>query len=262
LPKFILDLYYKNVDAVRKWFVSNGMLADHTGTPKESKALTSARDALKAAESDLKSRSKALTAQEEDLGKDYGVDDIFRALKDQCTTIDSGEYTYELCWFGKTSQKSKKGHGNTNMGDFASIDHEMADEEERHDGKGLGVVERGPLVDLALLDGGEQQADRRQARGIAAAHRRLHVLGDPCLQVHVRLLGCPAPPRGEHGAAPSPLIAGADAKSPLRAGLSVAAILSRLSRRGQALAAFRGRGPPRRWQACRHPGGPGDQQAQ
>lgn len=139
MPKFILDLYYKNFDAVRKWFVSNGMLADHTGTPKESKALTSARDALKAAESDLKSKSKALTAEEEDLGKDYGVDDIFRALKGQCTTIDSGEYTYELCWFGKTSQKSKKGHGNTNMGDFASIDHEMADEEERHDGKGLGA---------------------------------------------------------------------------------------------------------------------------
>src|SRR5690606_33313201 len=116
------------------------------------------------------------------------------------------------------------------------------------DGKGLGVVERGPLVDLALLDGGEQQADRRQARGIAAAHRRLHVLGDPCLQVHVRLLGCPAPPRGEHGAAPSPLIAGADAKSPLRAGLDVSG--SRWSRPW-----YRERS---RRAACRRRGGPED----
>lgn len=142
LPKFILDLYYKQAAALRKWLVSNGILADNKGTQPESKELTSARDARNAAERELTKQSKALESEEEDLKKDYGPDDVFRALKDKCTTVEAGEYTYELCWFRKTMQKSKKGHGNTGMGDFARIDREVADEEERHDGKGLGSGER------------------------------------------------------------------------------------------------------------------------
>ena len=73
-----------------------------------------------------------------DLEKDYGLDDIFRAFKGKCVSADVGEYEYEHCWIDKTTQKSKKGHGNTNMGNFVRIDRELADEEERADGKGLG----------------------------------------------------------------------------------------------------------------------------
>ncbi|SPO07475.1 related to alpha glucosidase II beta subunit [Cephalotrichum gorgonifer] len=142
LPKFVIDLYYKQLTLLRKWLVDNGMLADTKDGAKESKALASARDALQAAEREISSKKGTLKSEEEDLDKDYGPDDIFRALKGQCIAKDSGEYTYELCWFQKTSQKSKKGHGNTNMGDFARIDREMSDEEERHDGKGLGSGER------------------------------------------------------------------------------------------------------------------------
>lgn len=142
VPKFLLDLYYKQSSALRNWLVSNGMLAASKPSDKESKAVVTARDALKAAERDLAKQAKALTSEEEDLARDYGPDEIFRALKDKCTAVEAGEYTYELCWFQKTMQKSKKGHGNTNMGDFARIDREMADDEERHDGKGLGSGER------------------------------------------------------------------------------------------------------------------------
>lgn len=142
LPKSLLDFYYKQASAIRNWLVSNGMLAASKTGDKESKAVTTARDALKAAERDLAKQSKALTSEEEDLTKDYGPDEIFRALKGKCTAVEAGEYTYELCWFQKTMQKSKKGHGNTSMGDFARIDREMADDEERHDGKGLGSGER------------------------------------------------------------------------------------------------------------------------
>ncbi|KAG8426583.1 hypothetical protein J3459_007970 [Metarhizium acridum] len=39
-------------------------------------------------------------------------------------------------------QKSKKGHGHTNMGNFARIDRQLADDEERLDGKSLGKGER------------------------------------------------------------------------------------------------------------------------
>lgn len=74
--------------------------------------------------------------------KDYGPDDVFRALKGKCISSDVGEYVYELCWIDRAMQKSKKGHGNTNMGNFVRIDRELADEEDRADGKSLGKGER------------------------------------------------------------------------------------------------------------------------
>ena len=42
----------------------------------------------------------------------------------------------------------------------------------------IGVGHFLPLVNLALLDRGQQQPDRRQARGIFRAERRFHVVGD------------------------------------------------------------------------------------
>lgn len=87
---------------------------------------------------EVNSKQSQLGEQEKDLEKDYGADDIFRALQGKCVSTDSGEYTYEFCWLGKTTQKSKKGHANTIMGNFVRIDAEMADEEDRPDGKSLG----------------------------------------------------------------------------------------------------------------------------
>ena len=104
--------------------------------------MTEARNKFQQAERDLGTKQSQLKTEEDDLAKDYGRDEIFRALKDKCVNKDAGEYTYELCWIGKTTQKSKKGHGNVGMGNFVRIDREMSDEEERHDGKGLGTGER------------------------------------------------------------------------------------------------------------------------
>jgi protein kinase C substrate 80K-H len=101
-----------------------------------------AREALDAAKNDISSKTATLEEQQRDLEKDYGPDDIFRALKGKCISSDVGEYEYELCWMDRTTQKSKKGHGNTNMGNFAHIDRDMADEDERADGKGLGRGQR------------------------------------------------------------------------------------------------------------------------
>lgn len=55
---------------------------------------------------------------------------------------DSGEYTYEFCFLGKTNQKPKKGGGHTNMGSFVRIEKMMVDEELPSNGKGLGTGER------------------------------------------------------------------------------------------------------------------------
>lgn len=130
------------MNALRVWLITNGVLADNNKPGSESALVKAARQAVEAAEKDLKSKNKELSKEENDLGKDYGPGDIFRSLKDQCVSVDSGEYTYELCWLGKTSQKSKKGHGNTGMGNFERIEWEDADDEDRLDGKSLGQGKR------------------------------------------------------------------------------------------------------------------------
>lgn len=117
-------------------------MADNPSSKSESLLVTAAREAFQAVADDLGSKESTLGEQKQDLFKDYGTDGIFRVLQDKCVSTDSGEYEYEVCWMGKTSQKSKKGHGNTNMGKFLRIDTEMADDEERLDGKSLGKGRR------------------------------------------------------------------------------------------------------------------------
>lgn len=142
LPPSLRNMIRDKMGQVRLWLIQNGVLADTSKPGSESKIVKAAREAVDAAEKELKQKTKDLTKQEEDLVKDYGPGDILRSVKDKCVSIDSGEYTYELCWLGKTSQKSKKGHGNTNMGTFERIDWETADDEDRLDGRSLGSGER------------------------------------------------------------------------------------------------------------------------
>lgn len=118
------------------------MLADNANSGSESPAVTSARSLHQSLETLLQNRRGDLKDAEEDLAQDYSTSDIFRALKDKCITKDSGEYTYELCFMKNTSQKSKKGHGNTGMGNFVRFDKMTVDEEVGADGKGLGKGER------------------------------------------------------------------------------------------------------------------------
>jgi protein kinase C substrate 80K-H len=124
------------------FLVDNGILAPSSSSGTESKALLDARNALKAGQDDLAKTQKQLSSHEEDLRKDYGPNGIFRALKGQCVSKDSGEYTYELCWLEKTKQKSKKNNAETNLGNFVRIESITVDEALPADGKGLGSGER------------------------------------------------------------------------------------------------------------------------
>lgn len=130
----------------RVLLVENGILADNANSGSESKVVTDARSAYQAVADDLSAKQASLGDQQRDLAKDYGEADIFRALKGVCVSKDSGEYTYELCWLDKTTQKSKKGGGNTGMGNFVRFDTMVVDEEVSAEGKGLGSGER-----LALM---------------------------------------------------------------------------------------------------------------
>ncbi len=123
LPGFLRDYFHDQLSNLRIWLIENGILADNPSKKGESRLVKAAREAFQSAESEVNSKSSALAEQQKDLEKDYGADGIFRFLKGKCVSTDSGEYEYEMCWMDKTTQKSKKGHGNTNMGNFVEIHH-------------------------------------------------------------------------------------------------------------------------------------------
>ncbi|KAG5986093.1 hypothetical protein E4U54_005623 [Claviceps lovelessii] len=150
LPSSVRDFFHDKLAGVKLWLIRNGMLADKSSPGSESQLVKAAREAFEAAEQELQGKTRDRDEEMEDLKKDYGPSDIFRAIKDKCVSIDAGEYEYELCYMDKTMQKSKKGHGHTNMGNFVRIERQMADDEERLDGKSLG---RGERIVLKYEDG-------------------------------------------------------------------------------------------------------------
>nr|POF03780.1 glucosidase 2 subunit beta [Quercus suber] len=129
---------------LRVMLIDNGILADSTTSTggSESKAVTDARNRLDTAKKDLEANNNDLKSANEDLSKNFGPDDVFRALKGTCVERDSGEYTYEVCFLEKTTQKPKKGGGHTNMGNYVRLDKVTVDDELPASGKGLGSGER------------------------------------------------------------------------------------------------------------------------
>lgn len=142
LPKPLRDWVDQKLRDLRIILIENGILADLQAEGSESSAVVDARKRLKAVQDELESSRKSAESHREDLEKDYGPDGVFRALKGHCISTDSGEYTYEVCFMEKTTQKPKKGGGNTAMGNFVRFETIYVDEEVSADGKGLGTGER------------------------------------------------------------------------------------------------------------------------
>ena len=142
LPASVRSWIDQKLRDLRVLLIENGILAPAQVSESESKELVDARNALKAGQDSLNDNKNQLNTHVEDLTKDYGVDDVFRALKGQCISKASGEYTYELCWLDKTKQISKKNGGHTTMGNFVSINKVIVDDDVPVDGKGLGSGER------------------------------------------------------------------------------------------------------------------------
>ncbi|KAH6678379.1 putative glucosidase 2 subunit beta [Halenospora varia] len=142
LPAPIRSWVHQKITDLRIMLIENGILADNANSGSESKAVSDARSAYQEVNDEVSTKQASLGDLQRDLEKDYGPNDIFRAMKDKCISKDSGEYEYELCWMAGTSQKSKKGAGNTGMGNFVRFDKIVVDEEVGADGKGLGQGER------------------------------------------------------------------------------------------------------------------------
>ncbi|KAL9072488.1 MAG: hypothetical protein Q9157_005072 [Trypethelium eluteriae] len=138
LPAGLRDWVDKKLRDLRVMLIENGIIAPASEQGGESQAVKDARERLNLANTELNGQRTSLDQHKEDLEKDYGPDDVFRALKGQCISKDAGEYTYELCWMEKTVQKKKRGGGDTNMGNFMRIESIEVDEDVDQDGKGLG----------------------------------------------------------------------------------------------------------------------------
>ena len=144
LPDFVQEWVDGRLRALRVFLVQNGILAEggSSGGGEESQELRDSRQRLNTAQNDLSSLQRKKTEQEEDLKRDFGPNDVFRPMKDKCLSLDSGEYTYELCWLGQVTQKPKKGGMHNNMGRFGHFLNVTVDEDVGADGKGLGSGER------------------------------------------------------------------------------------------------------------------------
>ncbi|RDW71768.1 hypothetical protein BP5796_07802 [Coleophoma crateriformis] len=143
LPAPVREWVHAKMQALRVVLIENGILADTSANSgSESLLVKKAREDYQEVADEISTKAHEVGEKQRDLEKDYGTADIFRALKGSCVSKDTGEYIYELCWLEKTTQKPKKGGGNTGMGNFARIDTMEVDEEVGADGKGLGKGER------------------------------------------------------------------------------------------------------------------------
>lgn len=105
------------LEELRDWLVSQGILAARKRRAnQESSQVKSIRLALEAVERDINDLSNSITGLQEDLTKDYGENEILRALKNECIKNKIAEYDYEFCFYGKASQNGKGHH--SNLGTF------------------------------------------------------------------------------------------------------------------------------------------------
>ncbi|BCS24630.1 putative protein kinase C substrate [Aspergillus puulaauensis] len=129
LPPSLVSFIESKVDVVTAVLEESGILPPKDQeSESESKAVTQARDAVKAVEKEINDFKNQLRGQEKDLETDYGVASIFRALKGVCVQKDAGEYTYEHCFLDQTKQIPKKGGSTARMGKFERISTVSIDE--------------------------------------------------------------------------------------------------------------------------------------
>ncbi|KAJ5782772.1 Glucosidase 2 subunit beta [Penicillium paradoxum] len=122
LPPSLVSFIEDKIVSARSFLEDQGILPKANGdSSSESKAVTQARDALKAAQDSVSSLKNKLRDQRADLEQDYGPASIFRALKGVCISLDAGEYTYEHCFLESTKQNQRKGGNSVSMGRFSKV---------------------------------------------------------------------------------------------------------------------------------------------
>ncbi|POS83485.1 hypothetical protein EPUL_004016, partial [Erysiphe pulchra] len=147
LPRPIRTWIDAKLVDLRIYLIDNGFLPSITTEEIETKELTEAREAFEGTSNEIDLKKSDKDQKQADLTKDYGKDEVFRALEGHCIEKDSGEYTYELCWLKETKQKSKKNGMEIRMGTFASFDKAKVETngiESTEDGQVIFGLSLGP----------------------------------------------------------------------------------------------------------------------
>lgn len=117
-PAQVTDFVKEKIAYLRAVLVEQGFVADNKpgDGPKISRGLQKARDVHSAAVQEVSRFENQIQGVSDQLSSDYGPDSIFLAIKDDCFSVDTGEYTYTVCIMGQVTQKSNKDGTNTNLG--------------------------------------------------------------------------------------------------------------------------------------------------
>ncbi|CAO1617270.1 unnamed protein product [Sympodiomycopsis kandeliae] len=119
----LLDILIKtNVITGVKRRSSSSATGKDAGEPEN---VTKARKAYNDASAHTRSISSQLSTKRSSLNTNpekYGRDAEWKALEGQCISKNMGEYTYEYCFFGSTTQKPNKGGSNVSMGRFGAFE--------------------------------------------------------------------------------------------------------------------------------------------
>ncbi|KAK9368371.1 glucosidase II beta subunit-like-domain-containing protein [Lipomyces kononenkoae] len=105
---------------LREFLIEHGLLADRKPSGETAGVANAKkeRDAAERQNNELKSKRENVS---KDLAADFGDDDVFRALSGDCMDIESGEFTYQMCFNDKITQKGKSG-GPITLGNFDKIE--------------------------------------------------------------------------------------------------------------------------------------------
>lgn len=127
LEEYIPDSLFEYYDAIRVGLVdfltSAGILRKREVELAEDGAhVAKARERSNAAQRAVTDLQSTITSTEQTLQKlnngEFGPDGEWKKLDGTCISTVSGDYTYELCFFGRATQKSNKDSSQNSLGSF------------------------------------------------------------------------------------------------------------------------------------------------
>ncbi|KAL1408832.1 hypothetical protein Q8F55_005646 [Vanrija albida] len=124
IPDSLFDYYDTAREAVVSWLTTAGIIkaAQSQHSNADGPHVAAARERFHAAERELSSLRNEISGSEGTLGKlsdgSFGPQGEWKKLDGTCIDTTAGDYTYELCFFGRAVQKSNKDHSSNHLGTF------------------------------------------------------------------------------------------------------------------------------------------------